>query len=151
MATKTNDAPAPAPAPAPAYVAYDWGSKGKRVTKEFADAAAADAFVAAKVKAGKNPAVVTAAEAKAAAAKPAADPPAPKAPTVPGVRAGRTRTYLAGTVVRKHGLAAGVTPAMVAELDTLYGKPNPTESRWCLKNAYHACRAYAGVAEDAVA
>jgi len=70
--------------------------------------------------------------------------------TIPGVRPTRTRPYLAGAIVAKHGLAAGVTPAMVGELDKAYGKPNPRESQFCLKNAWHACRAYSGVAEDAV-
>ncbi len=50
----------------------------------------------------------------------------PKTPTVPGVRPTRTRPYLAGTIITKYGLAAGVTDAMVAELDEEYGKPNPT-------------------------
>ena len=76
--------------------------------------------------------------------------PAPKKPTVPGVRAMRTRPYLAGTIVAKYGLAAGVTDAMVAELDQAYDKPNPIESRICLKNAHHAARGYLGVAEGAV-
>jgi hypothetical protein len=54
-------------------------------------------------------------------------PPAPKKPALPGVRPMRARPYLAGTIIAKHGLAAGVTDAMVAELDEAYGKPNPTE------------------------
>jgi len=62
----------------------------------------------------------------------------------------RTRPYLAGTIIAKHGLAAGVTDAMVAELDEAYGKPNPTESQFCLKNAFHSARGYLGIAEDAV-
>lgn len=82
-------------------------------------------------------------------ATPAAEPKKPDAPKVPGVRPTRTRPYLAGRIIQKYGLAAGVTPAMVAELDAAYGKPNPTESQFVLKNAWHACRAYAGLAEDA--
>ena len=74
----------------------------------------------------------------------------PNKPTVPGVRPMRTRPYLAGTIIAKYGLAAGVTDAMVAELDETYGKPNPTESKFCLKNAFHAARGYLGITEDAV-
>jgi hypothetical protein len=74
---------------------------------------------------------------------------APKKPTVPGVRPVRTRPYLAGVIIAKYGLAAGVTGAMVAELDEAYGKPNPTESQFCLKNAWHAVRGYLDLAEGA--
>lgn len=77
--------------------------------------------------------------------------PTPKKPKAPGVAAKVTRPYLAGQIIQKYGLAAGVTPAMVAELDEAYGKPNPTESAFVLRNAWHSCRAYAGVAEDAIA
>ena len=93
------------------------------------------------------------AEAPAAETKPKAEPkkPTPKKPKAPGVHAKVTRPYLAGQIIREHGLAAGVTDAMVAELDEAYGKPNPIESRYRLKDAWHACRAYAGVAEDAIA
>ena len=97
----------------------------------------------------------TPAKAKApdAEEKPKAEPkkPTPKKPKAPGVHAKVTRPYLAGQIIREHGLAAGVTDAMVAELDDAYGKPNPTESRYRLKDAWHACRAYQGVAEDAIA
>lgn len=60
--------------------------------------------------------------------------------TVPGVFPKRTRPYLAGVIIRKYGLAADVTPAMVAEVDAACGIPNPRESKLCLKNAWHACR-----------
>jgi len=69
-------------------------------------------------------------------------PVAPKPATVPGVRAGNTRAYLAGRIIAKYGLAAGVTDAMVAELDIEYGVPNAVESRARLKNAWHAFRAF---------
>jgi len=82
-------------------------------------------------------------------AKPQTKNATPKKPTVPGVRPMRTRPYLAGAIIAKYGLAAGVTEAMVAELDEAYGKPNPTESQFCLKNAWHACRAFSGVSKDA--
>lgn len=90
------------------------------------------------------------------ATKPAKTPEVPTAAkqapeTVPGVRPMRSRPYYAGVVIKKYGLAAGVTPAMVAEVDAAYGEPNPRESQFCLRNAWHACRAFAGAAEDAIA
>lgn len=132
-------------------VEYDYGTKGERRTKEFEDAHEGKRFFTAKDKAGKNPKVLKADDATgpatattATAANGEAKQADPKKPSIPGVRAMRTRTYLAGTIVAKHGLAAGVTDAMVAELDVAYGKPNPTESRWCLKNAWHAARGFTG-------
>lgn len=83
--------------------------------------------------------------------EPAEPKPTPRKPKAPGVLAKVTRPYLAGQIIGKHGLAAGVTDEMVAELNNAYGKPNDVESMFCLKNAWHACRAYAGVAEDAIA
>ncbi len=71
-------------------------------------------------------------------------------PDAPCVRPARTRPYLAGVIIRKYGLAAGVTPAMVAEVDAACGIPNPRESKFCLKNSWHACRALSGVAEEAI-
>ena len=74
---------------------------------------------------------------KKTAAKPATEE---KVVHPPGIRLVRSRPYLAGIIIRKHGLDAGATEAMVKELDKLYGKPNPTESQFCLKNAHHAIR-----------
>lgn len=82
---------------------------------------------------------------KLKSAKPvAATPTKEEAAKVPGVRAGRTRPYLAGRIIQKNGFTAGVTDAMVAELDEMYGKPNATESRFVLKNAWHATRGFSG-------
>ncbi len=76
--------------------------------------------------------------------------PSKKAPAkAPGVLAKRTRPYFAGRVIKQHGLAAGVTDAMMAELDEAYGTANPRESFFLLKMSWHICRGYAGVAEDA--
>ena len=115
----------------------------------------------AKAKAKPEPEQATKAEAEApnAAAATPTPQPAPEnatagnsgGPAVAGVRPMRTRPYLAGVIIAKHGLAAGVTDAMVAELDAAYGKPNPRESQFCLKNAHHAARGYMGYAEDAIA
>lgn len=142
----------------PVSVEYDWGSNGQRRTKRFDDAHAAKSFYTAKDKAGKNPKVTAADGAtlkdqvgkKIEVAPGPGKIPPPSKQTAPGVRPMRTRPYLAGVIIARHGLASGVTPAMVAELDEAYGKPNPTESQFCLKNAWHACRAFAGVAEGAV-
>ncbi len=75
-------------------------------------------------------------EAKAKEEKP------PKDPGIPGVRPTRTRPYLAGIIIKKATRAAGITDAMVAELDEAYGKKNPAESMFCLRNAWHAIRGY---------
>jgi hypothetical protein len=69
--------------------------------------------------------------------------PAPKPAKVPGVApAAKTRAYYAGVVIGRHGHAAGVTAAMVAEVNEAYGKPNDEESEICLRNAWHAIRGY---------
>ena len=155
-------------------VEYDYGTNGERRIKEFPDAAKANKFIKLKARAGKNPkelkappnaktkpkfkvTAVTEVDLDPAAATTTAKTDrettkaaSPKTSTVPGVRPMRTRPYLAGKIIAKHGVAAGVTDAMVAELDEAYGKPNATESRWCLKNAWHAARGFAGIAEDAI-
>lgn len=140
----------------PVTVEYDYGTKGERRQKNFDDANAAKKFYTAKDKAGKNPKVLAASEnAPAIKNAEAANEPEPKQPevkkpTTPGVRPMRTRPYLAGVLIAKHGLAAGVTDEMVAELDELYGKANPTESAYRLRDAWHIARGYAGVAENAI-
>lgn len=78
-------------------------------------------------------------------------PEAPKAPTTPGVREAVTRPYCAGKIIAKHGLDAGVTPEMIAELDEAYGKENPTESTFCSKSAWHAIRGYLEATKEAKA
>jgi hypothetical protein len=68
---------------------------------------------------------------------------------MPGVRNTRSRPYLAGIIVKKHAtakgegkldLTCGITDEMVTELDEAYGKPNPVESMFTLRNAWHAIR-----------
>jgi hypothetical protein len=54
----------------------------------------------------------------------------------------RTRAACAGTVIAKRGHAAGVTEAMIREVDKMFGKPNDVESAICLRNAWHAINAY---------
>ena len=72
----------------------------------------------------------------------------PKEPSTPGVRATRTRPFLAGIIIQGHGREAGITKEMVAELDEAYGKPNEVESIFALRNAWHAIR---GFSDGAVA
>lgn len=136
-------------------VEYDYGTKGERRTRTFEDHGKAKKFVAAKERAGKNPVVQEARRDTPTMSSDVTQTQGAEQGTVaqkervPGVRPMRTRTYLAGAIIAKHGLGAGVTDGMVTELDTAYGKPNPAESRFCLKNAWHACRAFTGIAEDA--
>ena len=69
-----------------------------------------------------------------------------KKTATPGVRAGRTRGYVAGQLIKKNGLDAGVTPELIAELNAEYGKPSDEMSEWLLKAAWHALRGYLGEA-----
>lgn len=79
-------------------------------------------------------------------------PKVPAAPTLPGVRLVRTRPYCAGVVLAAHGLAGGITEDMVREVDDLFNadrpaadqKSNMGESRFVIRNAFHAIRAYLG-------
>ena len=81
------------------------------------------------------------AKATAKADKPEAKP-VEKPTSPPGVRKCRSKGYLAGLVVMRHGLDAGVTDAMVAELNELTGKPSPTQSRFDLAFAWHVARGW---------
>ena len=132
-------------------VEYDWRNTGKRVTKEFEDANAAKKFYAKKLKDGKNPKLVEAdasapANTKQSVTEKLTTTDKPKTgddkPVPQGVSHKLTRPYFAGVVIQNHGVEAGVTAAMVTEVDKLYGQPNPRESRFCLKNAWHAIRGY---------
>lgn len=168
-ATKKTAKPADAISTRMPAVEVEYDARGKRVTKHFADANEAKRFFAAKDKAGKNPKVIGQDEAAAADDKPddkpaktkmpkAAKPeatqdaaPKPEAKPKPkpaGVAFAKTRPYVAGLILRRHGLAAGVTPAMIAEVDAEYGDANPRESSFCLRNAWHAARAYSGELAD---
>lgn len=93
------------------------------------------AAAAKKAKAAEEKKAAAAAKKKAAEEK--------KAAAIPGVRETRTRPFLAGVVIANHGgLKAGVTEEMVQELDELYGKENPSESMFTLRNAWHAIRGF---------
>ena len=146
----------------PVSIEFDWGTTGQRRAKRFDDAHEAKTFYTAKDKAGKNPKVVAADGKLTTDQTPPPEPPKtvkedtakavlpPTKKTAPGVRAMRSRPYFAGVIVAKYGLEAGVTDEMVAELDAAYGKPNPTESRYRLKDAWHAARGYMGIHAEEV-
>ncbi len=73
-----------------------------------------------------------------------------EADATPGVRKTRTRPFLAGVLIKQHGVKAGVTDEMVTELNEMYGKVNDAESMFTLRNAWHAIRGFAkGVDPDA--
>jgi hypothetical protein len=115
--------------------------KGTKV--EVAGGAAKPPAKKAPAKGKKAPAKKAPAKGKKAPAKKDAEKAAePEAPKTPGVREMPTRAFYAGQVITKHGLEAGVTQDMVAEVDELYGKDNPVESLYRLRDAWHAIRAY---------
>jgi hypothetical protein len=143
-------------------VTVEYDTKGTRTTKDFeADkVAAARRFYTAKLNAGKNPTVrgQAAADVAPANADAASDPEvqeladavnnaavgntSPATLKIPGVdMTAKTRAYVAGLIIKRHGLDAGVTPRMVAETDKEYGHANPRQSEFMLKIAWHAARA----------
>ena len=79
---------------------------------------------------------------KAKGTKPPAGTTQSDEPKVQGVRVSRTRSFLAGVIIKKYGLETGVTQAMIDELDELYGKVNPVESSFRLRDAWHSIRAW---------
>ena len=54
----------------------------------------------------------------------------------------RGRGFYAGQVFAKHGIQNGITDEMIAEVDSMYGTPNPVVSKGALKWAYDALRGY---------
>jgi len=87
-----------------------------------------------KAKAKKGKAKTTKPKAKKEAKEPT--------PHTPGVRETKTRAYLAGEIVGRCGLEAGVTDEMIAELNKAFGKANDIESRARLRGAWHSIRGY---------
>ncbi len=59
-----------------------------------------------------------------------------------GVRASRSRPYIAGIVIKKHGMAKGITKEMIDEVNAAYGTPNDVESRGRLVNGWHSIRGF---------
>lgn len=92
---------------------------------------------------GKDKAKKAAAKPKTKAKSAPKDPPPTANPDkIPGVTKKNSRPYFAGMVIAECGLENGVTEEMVARLDELYGKENPSESVFSLRNAWHAIRGY---------
>lgn len=61
------------------------------------------------------------------------------------LRQSKTRTYWAGVVLGQHskdGFPDTITPAMVKEVDELYGKENAEMSLWSLTHSYHTAKGY---------
>jgi len=116
-------------------------SKKAKPEPEDDDEEVEETRVAKKPGRGAKPAAKGAKGAKGA--KPAAKGAKAKAaPSTPGVRATRTRPFLAGVLIKKYGTEVGVTDAMIAELDEMYGKENPTESSYRLREAWHGIRGF---------
>lgn len=63
---------------------------------------------------------------------------------VSGVRLIASRAHHAANIIKEAGLSAGITDAMVQEVDKRYGKPNEKYSKYALTNAWHALNAYLG-------
>ena len=140
-------------------VTIEYDSRGKRVTKHFEDVFAGRRWFLAKDRDGKNPRVVNGATPADWHAGPETDeltatvaanaqgrdvgPATLSVPKPQGVNPNATtRALVAGRVLARHGHAAGVTDAMVAEVDAEFGKANAVESEIHLRNAYHAIRGY---------
>jgi outer membrane biosynthesis protein TonB len=142
--TATDEAEEAAPAPAPKKKAAPKAApaEAEEEAAEEAPAAAPKKKAAPKAASTTTPGGAGVVKKKATPTKKAA-PAAPAADGRAGVRDSRSRPYLAGIVIKEAGAAAGVTAEMVTRLDEAYGKPNPTESKFCLRNAWHAIRGFA--------
>lgn len=110
--------------------------------EEAADSAAQQPAKAAGKK-GKGTNVATATATKPKAAAKGGKPKAAAARQPSGPRdITTTRTYLAGQILKKHGIDSGVTDAMVKDLDKAAGKQNERESLFCLRNALNAIKGF---------
>jgi len=64
-------------------------------------------------------------------------------PKTKGVLGGcKSRAYLAGKLLAAAGLEGGVSPELVAKVDELYGKANPTQTGFDCRAAWHAINGY---------
>ena len=64
-------------------------------------------------------------------------------PKTKGVLGGcKSRAYLAGKLLAATGLGIGVSPELVAKVDELYGKANPTQTGFDCRAAWHAINGY---------
>lgn len=117
-------------------------TKKTNTAKQQATATKAPKAKAPEATAG--PAQPKAKRAKAQAATPKAKPEAaPAPPKTKGVLGGcKSRAYLAGKLLAAVGLEGGVTPELVAKVDELYGKANPTQTGFDCRAAWHAINGY---------
>ena len=74
-----------------------------------------------------------------------------KPPKKPKREKGPVRGYLAGKIFAKYGFPNNITDEMVAELDGMYGRPNPPVSRIALTWATAIIRGYTETPESKAA
>jgi len=132
----------PGPAVAEAPVAEAPAEEAKPTKKKAPPKPAATTATpggAGKKKAPAKKAPKAAAEKKERPAKSATPKTGPA-----GVTLKKSMPYIAGTLIKKYGLEAGVTEAMVKEADAEAGRDNPHQTWFNLRNAFHAIRGYLG-------
>lgn len=111
-------------------------AKQQAATRKAPKAKAPEATAAPAAK-GKR------AKATAQAAPVAEQEAAPAQPKTKGVLGGcKSRAYLAGKLLAASGLEGGVSPELVAKVDELYGKANPTQTGFDCRAAWHAINGY---------
>lgn len=115
----------------------------KRKSAKTAEAAPVEAAVAADQPLVQEPVATIATDHEASVTAPAvAHATAAKSPAPQGVRPGKTAPYHAGTVIKKHGMQAGVTPEMCKELCDILGHDDPTAEKAVLAWAWHVINGY---------
>lgn len=143
-----KDAPVPAAKPGPKIKRANPATEGvtpeseseETVTTATKPKKATKAKAGAKHKANGKP---------AKAAKPAKAPRAEKAKDGPAkVRYEKSACYVAGKILKKHGLKKGITQQMVDEATEEIGRKNEHQDWFNLRNAWHAIRAYIGQPVD---
>ena len=115
-------------------------------TTETKDAVPQETVTTSEQSPVEVPSTIVAKDHAVSVAEPAVTQPTPAAkPLGPqGVRPGKTAPYHAGTVIKKHGMQAGVTPEMCQELCGILGHDDPTAEKsvlawaWHVLNGYHA-------------
>jgi hypothetical protein len=69
----------------------------------------------------------------------------PTQPGLKGVKLSRSRSFLAGALLRETGLDVGVTDEMVARIDQVYQggtRANPVQTKFDLAGAWHVLKGY---------
>lgn len=118
-----------------------------KATKEAEKTAAKAAKDEEKAKAKEAKAAERAEKKAAAKAAKKAEREAKKAESEADRVKGRKRLRACGLVLRTHGMVDGsfvlkVTPELVAEVDAIVGKPNPTQTEHSLAQAWSAIAGY---------